>query len=76
MESNLDTAELKDEDRFEEETYTPVQLKTTLKFHINRNFHIGLEFLNTNYQSNTPKNKNTKSWDQNNDLIFNIGASF
>lgn len=76
MESNLDTVELTSEDRFEEETYTPLQLKTTLKFHLNRNVHLGIEFLNTNFEANTPKNKNSKSWDQNNDLIFSIGASF
>lgn len=76
MESNLDTAELASEDRFEEETYTPLQLKTTFKFHINRSLHIGLELLNTNFEASTPKNPNSKSWDQNNDLIFSIGASF
>ena len=76
MESNLDTAELASENKYESESYTPVQLKTTLKFHVNRNFHVGLEFINTNFQSNTPKDPNTKSWDQNNDLVFSIGASF
>ena len=76
MESNLKTAELKDENRFDAETYTPLQLKTTLKFHINKSLHLGVEFLNTNIQSNTPSNPNSKSWDLNNDVIFSIGASF
>lgn len=76
MESNLETAELENEDRYDDESYTPLQLKTSLKFHINKNLHIGLEFINTNYQANTPKNPNTKSWDQNNDIIMSIGASF
>lgn len=76
MESNLDTAKLASENKYESESYTPVQLKTTLKFHINRNLHLGLEFINTNFQSNTPKDPDTKSWDQNNDLVFSIGASF
>ena len=76
MESNIDTAELNNEDRFSKEDYTPVQLKSSLTFHINKSLHIGLEFINTNFQSNTPQKKNTKSWDQNNDVIFSIGASF
>ncbi|MAX67883.1 MAG: outer membrane beta-barrel domain-containing protein [Bacteriovoracaceae bacterium] len=76
MESNLDTVELKTEDRFETESYTPVQIKTSLKFHLNRNMHLGIEFINTNIRTNSPKNPNSKSWDQNNDLIFNIGVSF
>lgn len=76
MESNLETAELANEDRFASETYTPLQLKTSLKFHIRKNVHIGVEFLNTNFQANTPKNKNSKSWDLNNDVILSIGASF
>jgi outer membrane beta-barrel protein len=76
MESNLDTAELKTENRFEDESYTPIQLKTTFKFHINKSLNIGLELLNTNFEAGTPKNPKTKTWDQNNDLIFSIGASF
>lgn len=76
MESNLETAELASEDRYETEQYTPLQLKTNLKFHLNKNIHLGIEFLNTNYQANTPKNPNNKSWDLNNDVIFSIGASF
>lgn len=76
MESNLDTAELKTENRFEDENYTPIQLKTTFKFHINKSLNIGLELLNTNFEAGTPKNPKSKSWDQNNDLIFSIGASF
>jgi outer membrane beta-barrel protein len=76
MESNLETAELKTENRFEDENYTPIQLKTTFKFHINKSLNIGLELLNTNFEAGTPKNPKSKSWDQNNELIFSIGASF
>lgn len=76
MESNLETAELTDEDRYDTESYTPIQFKTSLKFHINKNLHLSIDFLNTNYQANTPSKPNSDSWNQNNDLIFNIGASF
>lgn len=76
MESNLETAELKDQDTFDREEYTPLQFKTTVKFHLNKNIHLGVEFLNTNFQANTPKNPDSKSWDLNNDVIFSIGASF
>ncbi len=76
MESNLETAQLASEDRFKTEDYTPLQLKTTFKFHINRAVHLGVEILNTNYESNSPKNPNSTSWDQNYDLIFSVGASF
>lgn len=76
MESNLDTAELKDEDRYDEESYTPIQLKSNLKFHLNKNLHLGVEFLNTNYQAPTPKSPNTDKWTNNNDVFISIGVSF
>lgn len=76
MESNLDTAQLKTRDVYKSETYTPVQLKTNFKFHLNRSVHLGIEYLNTNYQAGTPKNPNSKAWTNNNDIIFSIGASF
>lgn len=76
MESNLETAEDTTVNKYESESYTPVQLKATLQFHINKNLHMSIDFLNTNYQANKPSNKNTKEWKQNNDFIFSIGASF
>ncbi len=76
MESNLDTAELENEDRFETETYAPIQFKTGLKFHINKNFHMSIDFVNSNFESATPKDPDAKSWDNINDLIFNVGVSF
>lgn len=76
MESNLKTSVSKTEDRFETETYTPLQLKTSFKFHIKKNLHLGVELLNTNIQANTPSNPNSKEWDLNNEVILSIGASF
>lgn len=76
MESNLNTSELKTEDRYDTENYTPLHLKTTFKFHINKRFNVGIEFINTNFEAATPKSPTTKKWDQNNDLIFSVGVSF
>ncbi|MBT4791798.1 MAG: outer membrane beta-barrel domain-containing protein [Halobacteriovoraceae bacterium] len=75
-ESNLKSATTTGKDLFENENYTSFLIKSSLKFHLNRSFHIGLEFLNTNFEAATPSNPNSKSWDQNNDIIFSIGASF
>lgn len=62
--------------QYETENFTPLQLKSNVKFHINKHIHLGVEFLNTNYQAATPKSPNTDKWQQNNDLIFSIGVSF
>lgn len=74
LQSNIDSPN--DPNSYERETFTPIQLKTNLKFHINQHIHLGLEFLNTNYQASTPKNPGTDKWQQNNDLVFSIGVSF
>lgn len=77
MESNLDTVEQNIPDRYSDETYTPVQVKSTLKFHINKHMHLGVEFLSTNFKAATdPTNKSKKDWKRNNDLIFSLGVSF
>lgn len=76
-ESNLKTAPFKDRDEYERETFTPIQLKAGAKLHINKNFHIGVEFLSTNFNANSdPKDQSKKSWKRNNDLIFSLGVSF
>jgi len=78
MESSLDSNinNPNDPNVYKTETFTPAQLKTTLKFHLNKSVHLGIEYLNTNYQAATPKSPNTDKWQQNNDLIFSIGVSF
>lgn len=62
--------------QFDSESYTPVQLKSGLKVHINRHLHLGVEFLNTNFQAGSAKNPGSKTWKQSNDLIFSLGVSF
>ena len=61
---------------YDSESFTPLQLKANLKFHINQHIHLGVEYLNTNYQAATPKNPNTDKWQQSNDLIVSLGVSF
>jgi len=76
MESNLETSELTDQNRYDEENYNTLQLKTTFKVHMNRNIHLGIQFLNTNFMSNSPSTPNSTSWDYNNDLVIGLGVSF
>lgn len=62
--------------RFVQESTTPLQLKTGVRFYLNKKVHIGLEFLNTNYEAASPKRPDLKKWNQQNDLIINLGVSF
>lgn len=76
-ESNLKTAPFEDQFGFEKETFTPLLLKTNIKFHINKSLHLGVEFLSTNFEARSdPENQNKKSFKRNNDLIFSLGVSF
>lgn len=76
-ESNLDSVvDPSKPNQFKTETYTPIQLKTGVKVHLNRNLHLGVEFLNTNFQAGSAKNPNNESNKQSNDLIFTLGVSF
>lgn len=61
---------------YEEEDFTNFSLKTNVKFHINERMHLGVEFINSNYQAESPQNPGEKKWEMNNDLTFTIGVSF
>lgn len=77
MESNLKTANDPNTNTFETETYTPIQLKATTKFHVNKFMHVGVEFLSTNYNAKAdPSNEKATKWKRNNDIIFSFGVSF
>jgi hypothetical protein len=77
MESNLKTAKDKNTNTFDTETYTPIQLKATTKFHVNKFMHVGVEFLSTNYNAKAdPSNEKATKWKRNNDVIFSFGVSF
>ena len=62
--------------QFESETFTPIQLKSGLKFHINRRLHLGVEYINTNFQAGTAEKPTANDWKQSNDLVFSMGVSF
>lgn len=61
---------------YERENYTTINLKTNVKFHINKRLHLGLEFFNANYMGDSPKNPGENKLKQNNDIFFSIGVSF
>jgi len=61
---------------FEAERYNPIQFKSNIKFHMNKNIHVGVEFLNSNFEAGSPKNPGSNEWKQSNDLIFSLGVSF
>jgi outer membrane beta-barrel protein len=61
---------------FISESYNPIQFKSNVKFHINKRIHLGVEFLNSNYEAGSPKNPGVNEWKQSNDLIFSLGVSF
>lgn len=72
--SNVDTASDPDLDGFKKETFTGGLLKTGLRFHINKNIHLGLDYQNTIYKAKTPGNP--AGLKQNSDAILSIGFSF
>lgn len=77
MESNMDSVVKADtKSTFETEVFNPIQLKTGFKVHLNRHVHLGVEFLNTNFQAGSAKKPSSNDWKQSNDLIFSLGVSF
>lgn len=50
--------------------------KTKLKFHLNENVHLGLEYMNTYYKAPGPKAPSQDKLRTNTDVIFSVGFSF
>jgi outer membrane beta-barrel protein len=73
-ESNINSAQNPSQEFFTDEDYAAGLFKTGLRFHINKNWHVGIEYLNTFYRAKTPGK--SESMKYNNDLIFSIGFSF
>ncbi len=61
--------------KYQGESYVGAHLKTTLKFHINSNWHIGLDLSNTTYQAAGPID-DQKKIRHNRDAMISIGFSF
>ena len=78
MESNLKTVIINNAaNTYDQESFTPIQVKSTVKFHLNKHMHLGVEFMSTNFEAKTdPNNQSKKDWKRNNDLIFSLGVSF
>lgn len=76
-ESNIKTVRIDDApNKYETEIYSGAILKTNLKFHINENVHLGLEYMNTYYMAPGPKDPKSDKLRTNTDLIFSIGFSY
>ena len=73
-ESNVDTALNPNEDGFKKESYTGGLIKTGLRFHINKNIHLGLDYQNTLYKAKNPGAP--AELKLNSDAILSIGFSF
>jgi outer membrane beta-barrel protein len=64
---------------FTTESYTSFVGKTKLKFHVNKNIHVGLEYINTMYKAPGPVingQATTDKYRSNSDLVISIGFSF
>lgn len=76
-ESNLKTARISSAvSKYEKEVYNGAALKTKLKFHLNQNWHLGIEYMNTYYMAPSPKNPKTDKMRTNTDVILSVGFSF
>ncbi len=77
-ESNLETVALGANipPVFLKEDYTAGIIKTKLKFHIQENIHLGLEYMNTYYMAPGPRNPNSDKLRTNTDIIMSVGFSY
>lgn len=61
---------------YDKETQTGAYLKSSMKFHLKENWHVGVEWVGTQYRAAGPKNPKNKIFRSNNDLIFQVGWSY
>jgi outer membrane beta-barrel protein len=61
---------------FENETHTGAVLKTGLKFHIQEDVHLGLEYMNLYYRAPRPRDPKSDTLKTNTDIMFSIGFSY
>jgi hypothetical protein len=61
---------------FENESRSGALLKTKVKFHLNENVHVGVEYMNTYYNAPGPRNPQSDSLRINTDVILSVGFSF
>lgn len=63
-------------DSYERENYNGAYMKSGVKFHMNKNWHVGMEWMGTYYRAPGPKNPSARQMKSNNDLIFSVGWSY
>lgn len=63
-------------DTYESESNTGGYAKSAVKFHLNQNWHVGVEWVGTYYKAPGPKNPKTEKIRSNNDLIIQLGWSY
>lgn len=61
---------------FEQEDFTSVNFKTSVKFQLNRKTHIGIEIFNSNYKAEIPAENSRKEWKHQNDFMVEVGFTF
>lgn len=61
---------------FDTEKTTGGYAKTSLKFHVNENWNIGLGYQGTFYKGASPQSPNTKKWKLNSDVFLSVGFSY
>ncbi|MBY0518789.1 MAG: outer membrane beta-barrel domain-containing protein [Bacteriovoracaceae bacterium] len=61
---------------YDKEHNTGAYAKSAVKFHLNANWHVGVEWIGTYYNAAGPKNPKQKNFRQSNDLIFQVGWSY
>lgn len=77
-ESNLATValQLPGEPVYKTEQYTGTILKTKLKFHLQENIHLGLEYMNSYYLAPGPRAPTSDKLRTNTDIIMSLGFSY
>ncbi len=77
MESNLNTVtQASVQSKFEKEKVTGAHVKTGLKIHLDKNWSVGVEYMNNYFNSPKPSNPKKDKLNINSDVIFNVGFSF
>lgn len=76
-ESNIDSVVLEEEvSTFVSETYNPLQLKFEIKFHANEKLHLGIEYMSTFINAETPNSRQNKKFKQFSEYTLKVGTSF
>lgn len=63
-------------DHYSSESYTGGYLRSTVKFHVNQNWHVGVGWIGTYYKAPGPQNPKQDKLRSNNDMVFSIGWSY